>query len=185
LSAFVDDELPAREVDLLLRQIERDPSGRGRLVRYVLIGDTLRDSARRAAPDTRLADRVRSALESEAAPASALRPAWHRRGWMAGAAAAVAGVAMFVLLGTLPRQSEPQLVPADTVALVADSAVDPVTTTFPRRLGPAAAARLTGYLVAHRAHASDISLNTMDSRLLAARAERASWSLPQQLSPER
>ena len=47
------------------------------------------------------------------------------------------------------------------------------------RLNPGAAARLTGYLVAHGQYTNQLSRSTFDSHLVTARAERASWRQPQ------
>ena len=181
ISAFLDDELPAAELDLLLKQVEREPAHRERLARYALIGECLRDSGRRPVRTTRLADRVSAALAAEAAPVARGRPAWQRRVWMAGAAAALAGVAaVFVINPLAPGRDDASLAAlAPTSEVVAELSVDTVNATATRRLNPRAAERLTGYLVAHGAYANDLSRNNIDSHLVAARAERASWSLPQ------
>jgi hypothetical protein len=48
-----------------------------------------------------------------------------------------------------------------------------------RRLSPQAAARLTGYMMAHGQYANQLARSNFDSHLVSARAERASWRRPQ------
>ena len=181
ISAFLDDELPAAEFDLLLKQIVREPSHRDRFARYALIGECLRDSARRPVVSRGFAERVSAAIAADqpARPVAVARPAWQRRIWMAGAAAALAGIVAVFVATPFATRSEAPMVAASDDAAVGDAAVSTVSATATRRLNPRAAERLTGYLVAHGAYANELSRSNIDSHLVAARAERASWSLPQ------
>lgn len=64
LSALVDDELAAREIDLVLRRLNRDHDGRDRWERYHLISDAIQDHVP-AVLDTDFAARIRAAIEAE------------------------------------------------------------------------------------------------------------------------
>jgi sigma-E factor negative regulatory protein RseA len=182
MSAFIDGELPAAELDLLVARLDRNPSRRAALARYAMIGECLRTgSGRVEALD--ISERVRAALGGDApasAPAAPSLRASAWRGWVPGAVAAAAAVAAvlvgvpFALQGSGPTATE-------TVATAAPSEV-PLASVTPgatKRLNPRAAARLTGYLVAHGQYANQLSRNSFDSHLVSARAERASWRLPQ------
>lgn len=178
LSAFLDGELPPGQLDLLLARIDRDPAYRQRLARYALIGECLRGADAPVAT-LDLAERVRSALMTESGPAAAPRraPAW--RGWVAGGLATAATVLLAVLV-TAPGTMNPptERLPTAIAATAADDeSLAPVTVPAARhRLTPRAAARLNGYLAAHGNFASELSRSTLDSHLVVARADRASWS---------
>lgn len=182
LSAFLDGELPPEEVDLLLARLDRDPARRATLGRYAMIGECIRTGA--AAPAALdVADRVRTALaaEADAAPVPATARG-SRMGWVGGALAA--SLAVVALLLTAPGiwQGASPLQPAQPGAVLLaardDAGLEPladVNAIASHRLGPRAAARLTSYLMAHGEYASTISRSNFDSRLVSARAERASW----------
>lgn len=182
LSAFLDGELPPEDVDLLLARLDRDPARRATLGRYAMIGECIRTGA--AAPAALdVADRVRSALAAEGGPAPA--PAAARGtalGWVGGALAASLAAAALLLTAPGIWQDTTQLRPDQpgALAMAARDSTGPepladVNAIASHRLGPRAAARLTGYLMAHGEYASAISRSNFDSRLVSARAERASW----------
>ena len=177
LSAVLDGELPAAEVDLLLARIDRTPELRAKIARYAMIGEYLRSGTAR--PDVLdVAEKVRDALLAETVPA---RPRFAPTWLVAGAVAASTAIVAFLVTGPALRDSDlPTAAPvAATVAAAAiDEPVTGITTMANRRLNPAASARLTGYLVAHGEYASELSRSTFDSRLVSARAERASWRQP-------
>jgi negative regulator of sigma E activity len=178
LSAALDGELPAAEVDLLLTRIDRTPESRAKLARYAMIGEYLRSGTAR--PDLlEVAENVRSVLISESLPAARpqIAPTW----LVAAAVAASTAIVAFLITGPALRSPETVAVPAAaTVAAVTlEEPVTGITTTANRRLNPAASARLTGYLVAHGEYAGELSRSSFDSRLVSARAERASWRQPQ------
>jgi negative regulator of sigma E activity len=63
MSAWLDDELPDAELELLMARLERSPAAHGQLARYGLIGAALRGGP--PAPDaSQLAERVRRALDT-------------------------------------------------------------------------------------------------------------------------
>ena len=100
LSAFLDGELPAEELDLLLARLDREPAQRATLARYAMIGECLRSGA--ASP-------AASASRSECVPRCSRdwtpAVAWPRRapadwrGWLAGGVAAAATVAAVLVAG--------------------------------------------------------------------------------------
>lgn len=130
LSAFLDDELEAAELDLVSRRLAANPELRATALSYSLIGDVLRDEA--TCPDPvafcrQVAARTQSV--SDGRPATGLLGAWH--GWGralagSGVAAAVAVVAVLALRNgepvddagpalTVPVAGQEQTVPAYTV----------------------------------------------------------------------
>jgi len=181
LSALLDGELPAEEIDLLLARLDRDPGRRATLGRYAMIGECIRTGT--AVPGALgVAERVRAALATEAAPVPERRRLPGRaRGWMAGAlAASVALVAVLRIVPGVPAPAAQAV--AGAPALAQAAGLEPlaeVSTVASRRLAPQAATRLTGYLLAHGEYASVISRGNFDSRLVSARAERASWRQPE------
>jgi hypothetical protein len=70
LSACLDGELPAAELDLLLKRLERNPELREALGRYTAIGEALRE-ARPVVASRSFADKVLAAVDQE--PAAARR----------------------------------------------------------------------------------------------------------------
>ena len=177
LSAVLDGELPAAEVDLLLARIDRTPELRSKIARYAMIGEYLRSGTAR--PDVLdVAERVRDALLAETAPSrQRFAPTW----LVAGAVAASTAIVAFLVTGPFGRSPDlpsPMLASTAVATAPIDEPVTGITTTANRRLNPAASARLTGYLVAHGEYASELSRSTFDSRLVSARAERASWRQP-------
>lgn len=186
LSAFLDGELPEEQLDLLLARIDRDQPHRERLARYALIGDCLRGGPVSVGA-LRVAEGVRTALiaaddQAVAQPAAVASRAW--RGWAAAGLAATAAVAAVLVGGSqaLLRTGQPQtavaLAGASRPGITQDVSVQTITAPDHYRLDPRAAARLTGYLMAHGEFASRFSRSNFDSHLVAARAERASWSQP-------
>jgi sigma-E factor negative regulatory protein RseA len=112
LSAFHDGELASAESELLLKRLQRDPQLRATIGRYALIGEALR-STEAGGPSRNFAARVASAIEQEAAPAHAWRPAANWLKPIAGGAIA-AGVAAVALVSF--RVAPPDL--ATTQAVV-------------------------------------------------------------------
>jgi negative regulator of sigma E activity len=175
---LIDGELPPEELDLVLARLDADAALRERVARYSRIGACLRGAPGGSAV-VGVAERVRAELLAEQAPLSAPRsrgPTW--RGWaLGGMAAAVAGVALLV---NRPMAEGPEGAGAtasmNTEEPSKSDGLTSVTVPVRHRLAPDAAARLTGYLMAHGEYAPGLSRSTVDSHLVAARTERASWS---------
>ena len=173
LSACLDGELPAAELDLLLKRLERTPELRDALGRYTVIGETLRHSKPVVASRS-FADKVMAAVDQE--PAAARRaprfsPALARRLRPVaglGVAATVAAIAIFSVqqAGVAPdtvATNEPAVAPAAVVAQSTDYVV-PTSTSQPAFVP---ATRLTNYVVAHSEYSSPLARRSVLTGVLA------------------
>ncbi len=191
ISAFLDGEAPEREVDLLLRRLERSPELRMAMARYCAIGAALRDEPPLSVNFTR---RVRRAIDLEiagrrlpAAKSASVHGAWMRKvGSLAGGlalAATVAGVAILLLQrGGSPEapSAQPsgiQLIaeaPAsrgpETVVLGSARGGEMYSYTVPApvKTSPIVpAARLTDYVFAHSEYSSPLGRRNVLSAVIA------------------
>lgn len=171
LSAFLDDELPPEETDLLLRRLDRDPALRETLARYSMVSGILAGRGAQQLP-TAFGDRIASALDGEAAHAGAgIKPA--RGVWLRGIAAAgiAAAVAVVAVLSLNDGPGTPRA-PVTAAALpdgVAGAAAQPVSYTVPAtaaRPAVIAPARLTSYLVSHGEFSGSLSRRVLDSYIV-------------------
>lgn len=182
LSALLDGELPAEELDLVLARLDGEPAQRATLTRYAMIGEYVRgDPAVLSAAG--IAEGVRAALLELESPVPVRRRApadW--RGLLAGGIAAAVTVTAVLLAGPdMWGLGQAERVKEDMATLrLMDEPLSSVTAATNHRLTPGAAARLTSYLVAHGQYTNQLSRSTFDSHLVAARAERASWRQPQE-----
>jgi negative regulator of sigma E activity len=189
LSAFLDGELPAEELELLLARLDREPARRAKLARYAMIGECIRSGSASIEALT-LVERVRVALMEDDATAAAPAPASSglhvpRRWLAAGAAAAIAAAAALIVMnsaappGDAPDGAAPVVIaeqqPPAPARAAAEEPLADITPNANHRLSPRAAARLTEYLVAHGQYTNPLSRSNFDSHLVSARAERASW----------
>lgn len=163
ISALLDGELPADEVSLLVRRLERDPALRRTFGRYVLAGEALRSQGGPLAGRS-FADRVNAAIDAEA-PAVAAAPEGRSR-WnrpvMAGAVAASAALAAVLLVGRGGEEA----------ATLAEITIERARMAVPTlQVGSASAGhsqRLAGYLVAHSQFASTLGRRNAWSSVLAS-----------------
>jgi sigma-E factor negative regulatory protein RseA len=179
LSACLDGELSRAELDLVLKQVGRDPELKAAMSRYAAIGELVRSAGSvRASKD--FASRVTAAVEAEAPLAATKRatvrtaPAWLRPVTGLAVAAGVAAVAVIVLqMGTAtdvpPAASAPQLAQATPPA--ATQVVEPTTTIVPAASpqvshAPVLDARLANYVVAHSEFSSPLGRRTVLSGVL-------------------
>lgn len=173
LSACLDGELPAAELDLLLKRLGRNPELRDALNRYTVIGESLRHSKPVVASRT-FADQVMAAVDSE--PATARRaprisPVMLRRLRPVagiGIAATVAAIALFSVqrAGVTPgaiATNEPAAVPTAVVAQATDYVV-PTSTSQPAFVP---ATRLTNYVVAHSEYSSPLARRSVLTGVLS------------------
>jgi len=164
VSAFVDDELPEAECELLVRRLSSEPDVERAARRYLLMGQALRGEFAGTGAQA-MARRISEALAHEppAAPvvgAAARRPGWLRPLAGAGVAAAVALAAVLLLQGGGPGgPGSPGGMPAEAPAAGRGAGAYTVTpVSSGQRSGgvdeapaPAMSApvRLTNYLMSH------------------------------------
>ncbi|HEV8333591.1 MAG TPA: sigma-E factor negative regulatory protein [Steroidobacteraceae bacterium] len=173
LSACLDGELPAAELDLLLKRLQRNPELREALGRYTVVGEALRHS-KPALASRSFADKVMAAVDQE--PATARRaprvsPVMLRRlrpvaGF--GIAATVAAIAVFSVqqAGVTPdtvATNEPAAAPSAVVARSTDYVV-PTSTSSPAFVP---ATRLTNYVVAHSEYSSPLARRSVLTGVLS------------------
>jgi negative regulator of sigma E activity len=174
LSACLDGELPAAELDLLLKRLERNPELREAIGRYTVIGEALR-SSKPVVASRSFADKVMAAVDQE--PATARRRAprvspvvLQRLRPVAGIgiAASVAAIAIFSLqrAGVAPDMvatNAPAPAPSAVVAQSTDYVV-PTNTSQPSFVP---ATRLTNYVVAHSEYSSPLARRSVLTGVLA------------------
>jgi len=183
LSAWLDDELPAVELELLASRLAGSPEHRARAARYGLIGSTLRGgpagvpSAGLAA--LQISGRVTAALDGIAVPTPSAPP---RRASRLLPYAAAAGVAL--VAAALVPLLRPAPVPGagPTARMSIQSAMQPATLTGLRaqslvaeRVGnpgqpSLSPRRLTSYLVYHGEYSGMLSAKLTDSHIVNNRA---------------
>ncbi len=184
ISAFADDELSAEECEFLVRRLERDPEKREKMLRYAVIGASLRGDLLDPDPDI-LRNRLRQTLDGVSlvpAPASEtsgpgarfLRPVL---GTGIAAAAAVLGLlaiynsadvdydeaapAMAAEQAPVDVAAPSFVVPQDATInlVVSDSSIQPPAT-------------LTNYLVRHGEYAIGIGRTSIHSNVVSGRDAR-------------
>ncbi|HKU15813.1 MAG TPA: sigma-E factor negative regulatory protein [Steroidobacteraceae bacterium] len=178
MSACVDGELPAAELDLLLKRLERNPELRAALGRYTAIGEAMRHG-RPAVASRTFADKVMAAVAQEPAAATARRasrvPPILMRSLRplagVGVAATVAAVAIFSVqrTGEVPQAiavNAPATAPAALAQNVDEgpSYVVPTSTSQPVFVP---ATRLTNYVVAHSEYSSPLARRSVLTGVLA------------------
>lgn len=193
LSAWLDDELPAAELELLVSRLSRSPEHRARVARYGLIGSTLRgvpDGARAASlAALGMSARVSVALDAGPVPAEpvARRPRSRLVPYVAAAAVALVAVALVPVLrpapgsGASPAASvagQATMVPATLMPVRAQSLVA-------GRVGPPgqpslSPRRLTSYLVYHGEYSGMLSAKLTDSHIVNNRSYAVAAQAPGQ-----
>ncbi len=189
LSAWLDDELPPAELELLAARVVREPAQQSRLARYALIGSLLRENgvagpvaASRAAFG--LAARVQVALDGSAAPQQSgtddRQPAHGSFRLLPAAAVAGLGLAVVVLVSVL-RPTGPvdgALVAGNQTAVSVQSAALTSAVAGPRAaaaLSPGdgraslSSRRLTNYLIYHGEYSGGLSTRVTDSHIVNQR----------------
>ena len=177
LSACLDGELPAAELDLLLKRLERNPELREALGRYTAIGEALRQ-AKPAIASRSFADKVMAAIDEE--PAVARRPARLSPRLLRtlrpvagiGVAATVAALAIFSVqrAGVEPgpiAANEPTVAPTSIVAQNDEQAASYIVPTNTTQSAFVPATRLTNYVVAHSEYSSPLARRSVLTGVLA------------------
>ena len=165
LSAWLDDELPRAEVDLLISRLVSSPACQARLARYSLIGSGLRGGpAVRVSGELaalRLAGRVRAALdEPTGAPQQPAAPGPNRTlSYALAAGLAMVAVLLTVVQGPLRRSiGTPVQASAKTVVAA------PVPASI--RQASLSSQRMTNYLVYHGEYSGLLSARVTESHII-------------------
>ncbi len=180
ISAFTDDELSAEECAFLVRRLERDPQTRDRVLRYSIIGASLRGELPNPDPDV-LRRRVRAELDGvrsveQVRESPAVQSRYFRPAVGLGIAASVA-VAALALLNTVNSPLDASG-PAPQVAGVSSGfgLEDPPSYIVP---GEAAGRlsvgdtlspppiRLTNYLITHGQYAPGIRRTSIHTHVIS------------------
>lgn len=185
-SAFLDDELPPAESELLVRRVGRDEAIHATAIRYLLVGQALRGELLGDRP-LAFVEQVRARIDAEgdeaehsstelelatdAAPRAPAR--WWRP---ASGAAAAAAVALLAIVG-LQNANRSQL--PEAPAFAATPEVAPVAPVAPASRSPEPAARpvavqapirLTNYLMTHGEVAGTLGRKTIHSGIVGSSA---------------
>lgn len=161
ISAFVDDELPEQECELLVRRLMRDEDLRATLGRFALIGELMRGGYRRSAD---LERKVSEAVAGEGVHSAKRGARWSNRILRPVAGLAVAmSVAVLAIFSLLPGPATDQI----AGNALEPAVVVPPTTKF-RPVQPPA--RLTNYWVTHSDYTRTLSQLT---DIVAAEEEEA------------
>jgi negative regulator of sigma E activity len=183
LSAWLDDELPAAELELLAARLSAVPELRARVGRYALIGSALRgaDGQTEALASElaalHLSERVRAAIDGSAQSTERADAPGAAR-WLPYAAAATVALVALALIPQLRPVTVPEsLVRQDGAAVVAAATLTP--DRFQRSAAQRVAAgaqsslsanRLTSYLVYHGEYSGMLSAKVTDSRIVNHRS---------------
>jgi negative regulator of sigma E activity len=184
LSAFVDDELPTAETDLLVRRLVKDHDLKQTMARYLMLGEALRHpatgSAHRPILTRDFSQRVASALQQDQAAGKTgvtaniprAWPQWLKPAVGMALAASVATVAIVNLrsqpAGEVQSLAADSLQPVAVTAQrpnVANSYVVPAAASTPS--APIPVARLTNYVMAHSEFSSPLGRPNAVTGLLA------------------
>lgn len=175
LSAFVDDQLPQDETELLARRLSRDNELQQSMSRYLLIGEAIR-SPSQARLSRDFSSRVAAAIEQDSVkddePTATTSVRTKNRLWLrpvmgmslAASVAALTVITVHNLQTPGASNSVTQLATngaaSSIMASPSNSDVVPVATNSPSV--PISAARLTNYVVAHSEFTSPLGhRNTM------------------------
>lgn len=189
ISAFLDDELPPSESELLVRRLGRDEAIHATATRYLLIGQTLRGEIlghdplglvralhRRIELDG--GEDVReSTTDDDAVPANRVTARWWRPASGAAAAAAVALIAIVSLQNLGREDGERALLATDATQSVSPAAT-PAQLGAPMLAGDGLAGqpvsqpaiRLTNYLMSHGEVAGGLGRKTIHSGIVGTSA---------------
>lgn len=186
LSAWLDDELPAAELELLYARLRQSPEQQQRLERYGLIGATLRGGV--TAPDARqVGDRIRRVLDAEAGSAvvtdgPGIMPAGRvpDRRWQTNIAPFAAAATVLLTIFLMATVRSPSPAPVAAIQVNRTGMRVPVAMVAERlRSQPLATRtllsrqRLTDYLVYHGEYTGTLAVQAADSRIVNDRGYAA------------
>jgi negative regulator of sigma E activity len=181
VSAFVDDELPAAEIDLFVRRLVKDADLKQAMSRYQLIGEALRVPAARSNLSRDFSARIANLLEQQdAAPVKVSVTQRSSSRWLKpmGGIAIAASVALVSVLAirspltgsasvnlTAETLQPVELTAQQTLANASNSYVVPAPASSPT--APIPATRLTNYVLAHSEFSSPLGRRNVMTGLLA------------------
>jgi len=181
ISAFADDELSAEECEFLVRRLERDPVKREKMLRYAVIGASIRGDLLDPDPDI-LRNRLRQTLDGVSlvpAPVSEMPGVGARllRPVLGTGIAAAAAVLGLLAIYRPAEVNVEEAVPAmaaqqEPVDVAAPSYVVPQDATVNLAVSDASIqppARLTNYLVRHGEYAIGIGRTSIHSNVVSGR----------------
>ena len=193
LSAWLDDELPAREQALLVTRLSQAPELRVRVARYALIGSCLRSGRRSSLAGElaalQLGERVRGAIEG--APERTQAADTRRGGRWVPFALASGLVLVAVLLVPLVRRANDPTPVAGQMAVSPGPAVAVAPVKFQSPVAQRASAvgqdplspnRMTSYLVYHSEYSGMLSAKVSDSHIVNHRPYAAAAPLASRAS---
>lgn len=184
LSACLDGELPEGELDLLLKQVARDPQLSQALGSYARIGEVMR-AERAVTASAGFAAKVSAAIAAESqlasrtvssppkVPAAVMQ--WLRPAVGVAIAAGVAAVAVFAVQPDATPPAQVAQAGGQVAAPSLPVTLEPSYTVPANTLSPALipAARLTNYVVAHSEYSSPLGRRTVLSGVLSDEEEAA------------
>jgi sigma-E factor negative regulatory protein RseA len=191
ISACLDGELPKAELDLLVKQVGRDPELGQTLSRYALIGEALRGRGAVAAPAD-FASRVAAAIAAEPAldAAPSTQPLFPAARWLRPAAgiavAASAAIAAILILKPASQSPDVAYMPESTAAVTPEPTVADPSYIVPASTasGYVPAARLTNYVVAHSEYSTPLGRRSVLSSVLSEEEDDESVDLqPEDADP--
>lgn len=172
LSACLDGALPAAELDLLVKRVERDVDLQQSMRRYALISEALR-AGRPSCASAAFGMKVMQAVQADHSPA---RRSWRvsppMLRWLRPAAgvAIAAGVAAIAVLSLQPPDTQIEIM-ADNGSVTSSGSAETASYTVPTSTPSTAyvvpATRLTNYVVAHSEYSSPLSRGTVLSSVLS------------------
>ena len=156
LSALVDCECEAWELEFALHRLAKDLDLKARWQCYHLIGDTLKNNLPERV-DTHFAERVRATLAQDASPpADPKRAMWYR---LATGGALAASLALVVAAVTLKTYGPDKVPPVAMVTQLPAPMKSPLIAFPPDN--KALDVRLSSYIVNHNEYASMNSVHGM------------------------
>jgi negative regulator of sigma E activity len=183
MSAWLDDELPEAELELLIARLGQSRAAQDRLGRYGLIGAALRGGP--TAPDAwQLGERVRRALDAgqeSAVVADRLPAATDREPhWQDNVVPFAAAATVLLTLFLMATIKSPSLAPEVTVQAarsgmsmpVSAAAEPPDMQRFPVQT-LLSRQRLTDYLVLHGEYTGTLAVQVADSHIVNDRSYAA------------
>lgn len=182
LSACLDGELPEAELDLLLKQLGRDPQLRQAMGSYARIGEVMR-AERAVTASAGFAGKVSAAIAAEPQsesqgvvarpPKEAAALQWLRPAVGFAIAAGVAAVAVFSVQPDAPQPAQVAQTTVQGAIALPNSTLDQSSYTVPTNTASTAfipATRLTNYVVAHSEYSSPLGRRTVLSGVLSDEA---------------